>query len=143
MGCGNNNTAEIRIRELEGYDLNQLGINLKESLILFFSKKNSLDVNIGIYTDITYIKKKGCEKIIKYKNEKFFLKSNKKKVINGSLLKRYYELYPHFINHSSVGIDDKLSPNFLLNKNFGKLFESLDIKLDKNNENYLFIEIKV
>ena len=135
MGCGNNNATEIRIRELEGYDLNQLGINLKESLILFFSKKNSLDVNIGIYTDITYIKKKGCEKIIKYKNEKFFLKSNKKKVINGSLLKRYYELYPHFINHSSVGIDDKLSPNFLLNKNFGKLFESLDIKLDKNNDN--------
>ena len=134
MGCGSYNATEVKIIELEGYNLNRLGINLKESLALYFSKKNSSDINIGIYTDVTYIKKKGCEKIIKYKNEKFFLKNTKKKVINGSLLKKYFQLYPHFIKYSSVGIDDKLSPNFLLNKNFEKVFESVGINLDKNND---------
>ena len=134
MGCGSYNATEVRIREMEGYSLNELGINLKESLVLYFSKKNYSDINIGIYTDVTYIKKKRCEKIIKYKNEKFFLKSNKKKVLNGNLLKKYYQLYPHFIKYSSVDIDDKLSPNFLLNKNFEKIFESVGIKYNKNNE---------
>ena len=100
MGCGSYNATEVKIIELEGYNLNRLGINLKESLALYFSKKNSSDINIGIYADVTYIKKKGCEKIIKYKNEKFFLKNTKKKVINGSLLKKYFQLYPHFIKYS-------------------------------------------
>ena len=134
MGCGGNNSMEIKINDISGYSLQELGINLKESLVLFFSKKNFLNINIGIYSDIIYKKKKGNEKIIKYKNEKFFFKKNKKKVINSNLVKKYFEIYPHYINYSSVGNDEKFSPNFLLNNNFHKIQETFGVKIDKNNE---------
>ena len=135
MGCGGTNLIEGKIQEIHSNSLYELGINLKDSLVLYFSKKNSLNINIGIYTDIIYSKKKGSEKVVKYKNKKFFLKNNKKKVINNSIIKRYYEIYPHYINYSSVGIDDKFSPNFLLNNNFEKIFEIFGIKNNKNKEN--------
>ena len=134
MGCGSNN-SEITITDINGNNLQEIGINLKESLVLFFSRHNSSSVNIGIYSDIIYIKKKGREKIIKCKNEKFFLESDKKKVINNSILKKYYELYPQNFKYSSVGIEEKFSPNYLLNHNFEKVFETLGIKFDKINEN--------
>lgn len=79
MGCGSNNAGEIKIRSLDENELQDIGISLKESLFLYFSKNNSLNINIGLYTDIIYTKKKGSEKIFKIKNEKFFLKNNKKK----------------------------------------------------------------
>ena len=135
MGCGGNMSMEIKINDINGYSLQELGINLKESLVLFFSKKNLLSINIGIFSDTIYKKKKGNEKIIKYKNEKFFLKNNKKKVLNGNLLKKYFEIYPRYIHYSSVGNDDKFSPNFLLNNNFEKIFKTLKIKIEKNTEN--------
>ena len=135
MGCGGTNLIEGKIQEIHSNSLYELGINLKDSLVLYFSKKNSLNINIGIYSDIIYTKKKGSEKVVKYKNKKFFLKNNKKKVINNSIIKRYYEIYPHYINYSSVGTDDKFSPNFLLNNNFEKIFEIFGIKNNKNKEN--------
>ena len=135
MGCGSNNAGEIKIRSLDENVLQDIGISLKESLFLYFSKNNSLNINIGLYTDIIYTKKKGSEKIFKIKNEKFFLKNNKKKVINNNILKKYYALYPKFIKNSSVDTDDKFSQNFLLNNNFDKIFETLGIKLDKNKDN--------
>ncbi len=131
MGCGGNNSTEIKINDINWNSLHDLGINLKESLVLFLSKKNITNINIGIYLDIIYSKKKGNEKIIKCKNEKFFLKNDKKKVVNNTLIKKYYEIYPHYINYSSVGTDEKFSPNFLLNNNFEKVFESLKIKVGK------------
>ena len=79
MGCGGNNSTEIKINDINWNSLHDLGINLKESLVLFLSKKNITNINIGIYLDIIYSKKKGNEKIIKCKNEKFFLKNDKKK----------------------------------------------------------------
>ena len=135
MGCGGNKSTEIKINDINWNSLHDLGINLKESLVLFLSKKNITNINIGIYLDIIYSKKKGNEKIIKCKNEKFFLKNDKKKVVNNTLIKKYYEIYPHYINYSSVGTDEKFSPNFLLNNNFEKVFESLKIKVGKKNEN--------
>ena len=134
MGCGETNSMDGRIQEIHSNSLHELGISLKDSLVLFFAKKNSLNINIGIYSDIIYTKKKGSEKVVKYKNKKFFLKNNKKKVINNSIIKKYYEIYPHYINYSSVGTYDKFSPNFLLNNNFEKIFETFGIKSDKNKD---------
>ena len=140
MGCGGSNSAEIRINEINQNSFKDLGFNLKESLVLFFSKNTSLNnINIGLYSDIIYSKKKGLEKIIKYKKEKFFIQNNKKKGINNSILKKYYELYPKYINYSSVGMDEQFSPNFLLNNNFEKIFETLGIKQDKNKINKFVI----
>ena len=139
MGCGGNNSTEIKINDINWNSLHDLGINLKESLVLFLSKKNITNININIYLDIIYSKKKKNEKIIKSKNEKFFLKNDKKKVVNNTLIKKYYEIYPHYINYSSVGTDEKFSPNFLLNNNFEKVFESLKIKVGKKNENKIAI----
>ena len=79
MGCGETNSMDGRIQEIHSNSLHELGISLKDSLVLFFAKKNSLNINIGIYSDIIYTKKKGNEKIIKYKSKKFFLKNSKKK----------------------------------------------------------------
>ena len=144
MGCGSNSSMEIIITEINENNLKKLGFNLKESLLLFFTKKISTNINIGIFSDIIYKKKKGFLKVIKYKNEKFFFKNHRKK-INNSSLKKYYELYPQYIKYSSVGIDDKFSPNFLLNNNFEKIFESFGIKPDNSNENkkaISFINIK-
>ena len=111
MGCGNSNTNSPKITSITANNLHEIGLDLKDSLILFFSKK-TLNVNIGIYTDLIYHKKKSSDKIIKYKNKKFFLKNSKKKVINNSIIKKYYEIYPKNIKYSSIGIDDKFSPNF-------------------------------
>ena len=134
MGCGSNN-SEITITDINANNLQEIGIDLKESLVLFFSKQNSSTVNVGIYSEIIYFKKKGREKIIKYKNEKFFLEGDKKKTINSNIIKKYYELYPQNFKYSSVGIYEKFSPNYLLNHNFQKVFETLGIKFDKINEN--------
>ena len=140
MGCAGIDVREAGLRELDGQSLQNMDLDLKNSLILCLSPKIPKYIKIGIYVDIIYHKKKGIEKIIKYIKTKFFMQNESKKAFNSdAILAEFLEKFPRFKNNDDISKTNIniFSPNNILNYDYTNLFKSLNIQIDsKNNNNF-------
>lgn len=131
MGCAGIDVKETGLKNIDGLNLQNINLNLKESLILYLSPKIPKNTKIGIYVDTVFHKKKGLEKVIKYTKRKFFIKNDTKKSFNYNIiLENFLEKFPQFIKYNDVSHNTNyiFSPGKLLNDNFNNLFTSLNIE---------------
>ena len=146
MGCAGIDVTDGGLRELDGKNIQNLDLDLKNTLILYLSPKIPKYIKIGIYVDTIYHKKRGLEKIIKYTKTKFFIQNNSKKSFNSEpILKRFLEKFPQFIKNDDISKNNNnvFSPNNILNDNYTILFKSLNIQINnKNNFAICFINDK-
>ena len=146
MGCGG---VEVRDSGLRLQDLSNkqnMNLDLKNSLIYYISPKIPKYIKIGIYVDTIYQKKRGLEKIIKYKKAKFFLHNDSKKSFNSEILvNKFLENFPQFSKNDDIpkNPNNIFSPNSILNDNYSSLFKLLNIETNnKNNFAICFINEK-
>ena len=146
MGCGAIDVKELGLKDLELSSLQNMNLDLKNSLIYYISPKIPKYVKLGLYIETIYYKKRGLEKVIKYSKKKFFLINNTKKSFNDEILiKKFLEKFPLFIrNYDDLkNSNAAFSPNKLLTDNYSKLFELLNIEVNnKNNFAICFINEK-
>ena len=146
MGCVGVEIRESGLKELDGQNLKNMDLDLKNSLILYLSPKIPKYIKIGVYVDTIYHKKRGLDKIIKYSKSKFFIKNESNKSFNHELiLTQFLEKFPQFIKNDDISnnINNGFSPKNILNENYTNLFKSLNIKItDKNNFAICFINEK-
>ena len=146
MGCGGVEVRESGLKELDVQNIQNMDLDLKNSLILYLSPKIPKYIKIGIYIDTIYHKKRGLDKIIKYSKSKFFIKNESNKNFNHDLiLKQFLEKFPQFIKNDDISknIKNGFSPKNILNENYTNLFKSLNIKeIDKINFAICFINEK-
>ena len=143
MGCTGMDVKETGLEK--GQNLQNMDLDLKNSLILYLSPKIPKHIKIGIYADITYHKKKGLEKIIKYVKTKFFIRNDIKKSFNHQLvLSEFLEKFPQFIKNEDIkqNINNVFSPCNILSDNYLYLFKSLNIPTnEKINFEICFIKV--
>ena len=146
MGCAGVDVRDGGLKELDGQSLQNMDLDLKNSLILYLSPKIPKYIKIGIYVDTIYHKKKGLGKIIKYTKTKFFIQNESKKSFNSeSILRQFLEKFPQFIKNDDISKNKNsvFSPNYILNNNYISLFKSLNINTNnKNNFAICFIDDK-
>ena len=146
MGCGAIDVKELGLKDLELSDIQNMNLDLKNSLIYYVSPKIPKFAKLGLYIETIYYKKRGLEKVIKYSKKKFFIINDTKKSFNDDLLiTKFLEKFPQFIKNydDSKNLNAAFSPNNLLTDNYSKLFESLNIEVNnKNNFAICFINEK-
>ena len=129
MGCAGIEVRESGLKDIDGQNLQNMDLDLKNILILYLFPKLPKNIKIGIYVDTIYHKKKGLNKIIKYSKSKFFLKNNSNKSFNPeAILKQFLEKFPQFIKNDDISNNNVFSPKNILDNNYTNLFKSLDIE---------------
>ena len=129
MGCAGIEVRESGLKDIDGQNLQNMDLDLKNILILYLFPKLPKNIKIGIYVDTIYHKKKGLNKIIKYSKSKFFLKNNSNKSFNPEvILKQFLEKFPQFIKNDDISNNNVFSPKNILDNNYTNLFKSLDIE---------------
>ena len=134
MGCSGIDVRESGLKILNAQNLEDMDLDLKNSLILYLSPKIPKYIKTGIYVDTIYHKAKGVEKIIKYTKRKFLLKNDTKKSFNKEqILNKFLEDFPQFIKNDEISKNKinkfyTLNLNFLLTDNYTNLFKSFNIE---------------
>ena len=146
MGCGGVEVRDFGLRVQDLSNIQNMNLDLKNSLIYYISPKIPKYIKIGIYVDTIYQKKRGLEKIIKYKKAKFFLHNDSKKSFNSEILvNKFLENFPQFSKNDDIpkNPNNIFSPNSILNDNYSSLFKLLNIETNnKNNFAICFINEK-
>ena len=146
MGCGGVEVRDFGLRVQDLSNIQNMNLDLKNSLIYYISPKIPKYIKIGIYVDTIYQKKRGLEKIIKYKKAKFFLHNDSKKSFNSEILvNKFLENFPQFSKNDDISKNPNniFSPNSILNDNYSSLFKLLNIETNnKNNFAICFINEK-
>ena len=145
MGCSGIDVRESELKFLNVQKLEEMDLDLKNSLILYLSPKIPKYVKIGIYVDTIYHKKRGLDKVIKYSKSKFFIKNESNRAFNHQLiLNQFLTKFPQFIKNDDISnnINNEFSPKKILNGNYTNLFKSLNITITDNNFAICFINEK-
>ena len=146
MGCGAIDVKDSGLKDLELSSIQNMDLDLKNSLIFYITPKIPKFIKIGLYIDTIYHKKRGLEKIIKYSQKRFFIINDTKKSFNHEILvTKFLEKFPQFSknNDNSKKLNAIFSPNDILTDNYSNIFKSLKIEVNnKNNFAICFINEK-